>query len=138
MIYSCRPSGYDIRTLDKRELTFKELPTKIQKVLYDPSDFKEESETEGFESLGIKSIICLEKECNYIEESVSYIFGQESWIDYTLLTDTIKDRSYEIKREISSRPYIIYDNKLYIPNEYNIFTVVEDIETVKFMCYQLK
>ncbi len=27
MIYSCRPSGYDIRTLDKRELTFKELPT---------------------------------------------------------------------------------------------------------------
>ena len=59
-----------------------------------------------------------------------------SWIEYYKLIDTDKNITYRIERGVPS-PYIIFDNKLYIPNEF-MALFIGDVEQVKYDEYELK
>ena len=59
-----------------------------------------------------------------------------TWIAYYKLLDTDKNITYRIERGVPS-PYIIYDNKLYIPNEFMVLSI-GDVDQIKYKEYELK
>lgn len=112
VIFITHSCDYRLWMLKKETLAYKELPEEIKKCLSDKLD--------SFDIYN--SIILFVNESdssNFKAESVSTILGPESWIAYIKIIDIRKNIVYRINRE-ASEPYILFENKLYIPNEYNI------------------
>lgn len=132
--------GKNIKKLEHRELVFQELPKPVQNVLKDPSEFKIEDDS-IYKSDDIQNLLVLDINKKYKDSSVSYYpFGPKSWIRYRLLIDLNKNKKYRLPRK-PSRPYIIYNNRLYIPIKYNIIVTLNNlgpIYTVKYNEYVLK
>jgi hypothetical protein len=138
-LLSCQ-GGINVKKLEHRDLGFQELPKPVQKVLEDPSEFK--IKDDGiYKTDDIQNLIVLDINKKYKDSSVSYYpFGPESWVKYRLLIDLNKNKKYKLPRK-PSRPYIIYDNRLYIPKEYNIIATLNNIgpiHTIKYDEYILK
>lgn len=112
LIVLVRSCDYRLWMLKKETLAYKELPMEVKKCL-----------VEKLDSFDITSNYILyvndSDSSNYEAESVGTFWGPQSWIAYIKLTDVRKNIVYRINRDASG-PYIIFENKLYIPKEYNI------------------
>lgn len=73
---------------------------------------------------------------NFKAERVGTIVGPESWISYVKLTDVKNNIVYKIDRNVPT-PYIIYKNKLYIPDRYNVLCS-DDAKEAIYSEYELK
>lgn len=109
LVIALRSCDYRLWMLRNRELTFSELPPEVQTRLSnipscDPS-------------IGMFLPINEKDSLNYSLTSVKTFIGP--WIKYNKLTDLNKKVVYRIERA-APNPYILFENKLYIPDRYNI------------------
>lgn len=118
----------NINTLKHEKVKFKDLPFEIIKCIRNPNDFQEERNNMLIE-------LPKGKEKNYTLETVKTWTGP--WVAYQKLINIEKNISYKIDRGVPD-PYIIFENKLYLPDRYNIFTIVDDINSLEFTRYELK
>ena len=123
---SCK--GQNISTLKHEKVKFKDLPIEIVRCIKNPNDFQEERNNMVIE-------LPKGKDPEYKVENVKTWIGP--WVSYVKLINIKKDIYYKIDREVPY-PYIVFENKLYVPDRYNIFTTVNDLESLKFTRYELK
>lgn len=114
-------------------MNFLELPEEVQSFFNDPSDFRHITE-DGYE-YGFKEFICLDDDKDYVFETKTTFV--ESWIAYYKIIDSRKKVTYRVDYENPS-PFIVFKNKLYLQNEYNVLESSKDLKTLKFTCYTLK
>lgn len=121
-------SNRSINTLKHEKVKFEDLPVEVINCIKNPNDFQEERNN---------MLIQLPKgkDGNYKVENVNTLIGP--WVSYVKLINTKKNISYKIDRGVPS-PYILFENILYVPDRYNIFTTVEDLNTLGFTRYYLK
>lgn len=133
LMVGCSSSyNYSVNSLKSETLSYSELPITIKDFLNDPGGYRDIS-PEGT-NLGVKSLVSLDGDSLF---SIKIIMIGP-WVDYTKLIDLKKNIVYRIDQGVPF-PYIISDNKLYIPNEYNIlFSTTKNFEKYTFTCYELK
>lgn len=122
--YTSRNIGY----LNHETIAFKNLPIEIQQYLKSSIDIRSDVNSMILE-------IPKDNEPRYKLETVKTWIGP--WVDHSKVIDTQTNQYYEIDQGVPS-PYIIFNDKLYIPHTYNIFTTVEDLNKVKFTKYNLE
>jgi len=120
-------NGRNIKTLKSEKVKFKDLPVEITHYLRNPDDYHDDI-------LYMLIELPKGKEMNYKLETVKTWIGP--WVAYEKLINVKKNITYKIDQGVP-RPYIIFDNKLYVPDRYNIFTV-GDINSLEFTRYDLK
>lgn len=121
-------NGQNINTLKHEKVKFKDLPIEIVKCIKNPNDFQEERNNMLIELPKGKNV-------DYKVENVKTWIGP--WVSYVKLIDIKNNTSYKIDRGVPS-PYIVFENKLYVPDRYNIFTTVDDLNSIEFTRYELK
>ena len=129
-IASCsRDLGYDykIKQLQHKDLSYNELPKEVHDYLSlitqcdtSLSDlaFVNPADSSRFRFMVVKSIFV------------------DSWIAYYKLIDIDMNIIYRIEQGEPS-PYIIYDNKLYIPDRFNTL-YMGDVDQARYTEYELK
>lgn len=123
---SCISCNYDIKDLQKKVLSYEELPGEVKKHLSEKSSYDP--------TIEMLLIINSDDSSNYRLERIKTIVGP--WTAYFKLIDVKKGIVYKIDRSTPD-PYIIYNYKLFIPNSYNIFSG-NDFETCMYTEYGLK
>lgn len=118
----------NIKTLKSEKVKFEDLPVEVSQYLGNPTDYQNDIQTMLLE-------LPKGKENNYRLETIKTWTGP--WVAYQKLINTKKNISYKIDRGVPS-PYIIFENKLYVPDRYNIFTTVDDLSSLEFTRYDLK
>ncbi len=124
----CNKSYYNLSDLKHDKLNFNNLPQDIILYLKNPGEYQ----------IDIQNMLVelpKNKKSNYHLETVNTLIGP--WVAYEKLVDKEKNIYYKIEQGVPS-PYIVFENKLYIPDRFNILTAVEDINKVEFSCYILK
>lgn len=126
---SCSNYDFKISELKHEKLTFSDLPVEVKEFLIESPEFDNENPSSLI-------IIDSQEADRYVLE---VIFNKwfSSWVDYTKLLDTQSETIYRINQGVPD-PYILFDNKLYIPDRFNILTTVDDMNKVEFTCYILK
>lgn len=120
-ICACCSCTYNIKDLDNQKVHFDELPLLVQDTLIVLSE-------QGNRSL---DFILLEKESRYdtkMIESGPFISGY-------VLTDNEKGKKYKINNGVP-KPYIVYNNFLYHPLEFNVL-FINRIKNEVFVKYEL-
>ncbi len=118
----------NINALTHTKVDFKSLPAEIKEYLRNPTEAQKDIQTMLLElPKGSKP--------NYRLETVKTWIGP--WVAYEELIDINKNVSYKIDQGLPS-PYIVFDDKLYVSDKHNIFTTVDDLDSVEFTCYELK
>lgn len=125
-LISC--NGQNISNLKHKKLTFKDLPSEIVNYIRTPTEVQRDIQEMLIE-------LPKGKKDNYRLETVKTLIGP--WVAYEKLINNDTNVYYKIDQGVPS-PYIIFENKLYIPDRYNIFTTVDDLDKVEFTCYELK
>ena len=128
IIFFSSCNGQNIKGLKNEKVKFNDLPTEIIEYVRNPTDLQSDI-------LSMLLELPKEKEPNYTLETVKTLIGP--WVDHEKLINIKKDISYKIDQGVPS-PYIVYEDKLYIPDRYNIFTTVDDLSTLVFTQYDLK
>lgn len=118
----------NINTLKSEKVKFKDLSTEVTNYLRNPTEVQNDIQTMLLELPKVK-------ENSYRLETVKTWVGP--WVAYEKLINTKKNISYKINQGVPS-PYIVFENKLYVPDRYNIFTAVDDLELLEFTMYELK
>ncbi|MBW2962116.1 hypothetical protein [Mesonia aestuariivivens] len=126
ILFSC--NGRNIKTLKNDKVKSENLPIEILKCIKNPNKFQEERNNMLIELPKNKNV-------NYKVENVKTWIGP--WVAYVKLTNIKNGTCYKIDQGVPS-PYIIFENKLYIPNKYNIFTTEDDLNSLEFTRYDLK
>lgn len=126
LLFGCETNGYKLSKL-KREITkFNNLPIEVKQYFYNPEAYKKvDSSVLTFINLDILS--------RYKIKSVQ---TNLPWIYKQILVDIRKNISYEIETETPD-PFIIFNNKLYSPNSFNLYTLNKDDSITEFTCYTL-
>ena len=115
--------------LKKETLTYKELPVDVKKSL--------ENKLENFDITKDYILFVNESDSsNYKAERVGILWGPKSWVSHIKLTDVRKNIVYKIDRKVPE-PYIIYNNKLYILDQYNVRSS-DDAKEAIYSKYELK
>lgn len=109
-------------------ISFRNLPMEVRNYLEHPSDVVSDANSMLLE-------LPKTKKKQYKLETVKTWIGP--WVDREKLINIETKQYYEIDQGIPS-PYIVYEDSLYIPNAFNIFMTVKDLNTVKFKRYYLK
>jgi hypothetical protein len=121
MLFSCTRN---INSLDKQKVHFDELPLAVQDTLIMLSTTSDGGET----------FIIFEKD-KYDTKSLEWKRGP--FTDGYMFTDNEKRKKYKINQGVPF-PYIIYNNFLYHPLNFNLFTVYrKNIRNEMFMKYAL-
>ena len=117
---------YNIDNLEHRELEYKCLPISLQKYMLSLPDCDP----------SLKNLLVVDSTevDRYHIDDIKTITGP--WIAFLKLTDDKEKYVYRIDRDLAS-PYIIYADKLYIPDRYNLFCG-EDFRNAVYTEYQLK
>jgi hypothetical protein len=124
----CNDYNFNITDLKQEKLKFLDLPIAVKEFLIQPPNFDNENPS--------SLVIINSKESNrYLLEVVNTWVGP--WIDYMKLVDTENKISYRINQGVPN-PFFVYDNRLYIPDRFNVFSVINDLNKVEFTCYKLK
>ena len=117
---------YNINKLEQEKLEYSRLPLKLQKFMYSIPEYNPyQKDILIVDSINVN---------RYHVEEIKTIVGP--WIAFFVLLDDKKENTYRIDRELAT-PYIIYADKLYIPDRYNIFCE-EDFRNAIYTVYQLK
>lgn len=124
----CNKNYYSLSELKHEKIKFNDLPKDIQIYLNDPDDYQVDIESMLVE-------LPKNKKTNYSLETINTLIGP--WVSYEKLLDKENNLFYKIDQGLPS-PYIVFKNKLYIPNMFNIYTTVDDLNKVEFTCYSLK
>ena len=125
--FSCKSIDYKITSLEQKTLKFDQLPFEIKEYLSNPPD-------PIGDSYKILILININDSTNFSLETITTWYGP--WVDYEKLKDKQKDISYRINQGVPS-PYIVFRNKLYIPDRYNILGSKSVFEAI-YTEYQLK
>ena len=120
MFFSCTRN---INSLDKQKVHFDELPLAVQDTLIALSEQRNRS-------LGF---VFFEKD-RYDTKSLEWKRGP--FTDGFMFTDNEKEKKYKINQGVP-RPYIVYNNFLYLPLEFNVL-FIDGIKDELFMKYTLK
>lgn len=123
IVHSC---DYRLWMLKKRTLTYSELPQRVREYITSIPPCDPHFETCLF--------VDNEERQNYQLKVKKTIVGP--WIRCYKLTNIKKNITYTIERKTPS-PFLIYCNKLYVPNQYDIFCGV-NIKKVIYTEYELK
>ncbi len=125
---SCSNYDFKITDLKHDNLKFIDLPVAVKEFLIQPPEFDNENPS---------SLILINSKDSdrYVLETVKTWIGP--WVDYMKLIDTKNKVSYRINQGVPS-PFFVYENKLYMPNKFNIVVVNKNLEEVEFTCYILK
>jgi len=121
-------NGQNINTLKSEKVKFKDLPEEITQYLRNPTYVQNDIQTMLLE-------LPKGKENEYKLETVKTWIGP--WVSHEKLINIKNNTFYKIDQGVPS-PYIVFENKLYIPDRYNIFTTVDDLNSVEFTRYELK
>lgn len=118
----------NINDLKCKKIKFKDLPFEVTHYLRNPKDYHDDTSYRLIElpKGGGK---------NYRIEAVKTMIGP--WESHKKLVDIGKDIFYKIDRGVP-RPLIVFENKLYVPDRYNIFTTVDSLDSLEFIRYDLK
>lgn len=119
---------HNIDELKNEKVKFEDLPVEISTYLKNPTEAQSDIQSMLLE-------LPKGEEPKYKLETINTWIGP--WVDYTKLIDLERNIYYKIDQGVPS-PYIVFNGELYIPNEYNIFTTVEDLRTLEFDRYKLK
>lgn len=123
----CSKNYYQLSSLKHYTMNFNDLPEDVIMYLKNPTDYQKDIQT---------MLLELPKgEKNSKLETVGTWIG--TWVDYEKLINIKNDIYYKINQGTPS-PYIVFENKLYVPDRFNIFTTVDDLSQVEFTCYILK
>lgn len=125
---SCNDYNYRVTDLEKRKINFLDLPEKVRTFIKNPSEFQNDEKV-------LLELVCLNENCNFKIETIKTKFG--SWIAYKKLMDIDNEISYRIEQG-RPFPYIIYNNRLYITNQYNLLFTKKDYKKFDFIVYILK
>jgi len=125
VFYSCNSNEYKITRLEHKQLKFVELPTEVRKYL---------SNRPKCEDDDMLLFVDLADTATYSLETVGTLIGP--WVDYEKLIDKQKNISYRINQGVPS-PYIVSQNKLFIPDRFNILCGESVFEAI-YTEYQLK
>ena len=122
-LVGCTDYDYRISRMPCRTLSYEQLPTRVQESLT------------AFGSGSIDDIdgilLCDNNDSNrYRCEEIPFIVG----IDYIKLIDTSNNLVYRIEQG-TPLPYIIYKDKLYLADDYNIYM---KYQSVQYSEYELK
>lgn len=120
-------NGRNINTLTNEKVKFEDLPVEIIHYLRNPDDYHDDILYDLIE-------LPKEKEKNYRMESIGTWIGP--WESHKELIHFKKEVHYKIDQGVP-RPYIVFENKLYVPDRYNIFTTVDDLNELEFTRYEL-
>ena len=124
-LVGCTDYDYRISRMPCRTLSYNQLPKEEQRKLVDFSCHLIEEKN--------RMLLCDNNDSNkYQTEEIPFIVG----IDYIKLIDTSNNLVYRIEQGTPS-PFIIYKDKLYIPNKYLGFCN-GDYRLAKYREYVLK
>lgn len=130
LMVGCQSYDYEISSLKYSRIKFDDLPEAVKSFYIDPSQF-------GFNSTNASLIefACLDpKETLYSLETIKTRIGP--WVAYDKLKDEKRNISYRINQG-TPIPYVVFQNKLYLTDEFNVFTLIKDYSTLEFTCYAL-
>lgn len=128
VLTSCNDYNFDLSELEHEELRFSDLPVAVKDFLIQPPELDNENP-------GSLILINPKETDRYILEVVNTRVGP--WVAYQKLIDIKNNIFYKIEQGTPS-PFFVYENKLYIPDRFNIIFVSKRIEEVEFTCYTLK
>lgn len=123
----CNKSNYSLSDLKHYKVNFNDLPQDIILYLKNPNEYQ-------FDIQNMLVELPENKKTKYSLNTVNTLIG--SWVSYEKLIDEEKNIFYKIDQGVPA-PYLVFENKLYIPDRFNILTV-GDLNEVKFTCYILK
>ena len=122
-LVGCTDYDYRISRMPCRTLSYNQLPKEVQRKLVDFSCHLIEEKN--------RMLLCDNNDSNkYQTEEIPFIVG----IDYIKLIDTSNNLVYRIEQG-TPLPYIIYKDKLYLADDYNIYM---KYKSVKYSEYELK
>lgn len=114
-LVGCADYDYRINKMPNRTLSYNQLPKEVQRKLVDFSCHLIEEKN--------RMLLCDNNDSNkYQTEEIPFIVG----IDYIKLIDTSNNLVYRIEQG-TPLPYIIYKDKLYLADDYNIYDVYESV-----------
>ncbi len=114
-LVGCTDYDYKISRMPCRTLSYNQLPKEVQRKLVDFSCHLIEEKN--------RILLCDNNDSNrYRCEEIPFIVG----IDYIKLIDTSNNLVYRIEQG-TPLPYIIYKDKLYLADDYNIYDVYESV-----------
>ncbi len=115
ILVGCVDYDYKINKMPNRTLSYNQLPKEVQRKLVDFSCHLIEEKN--------RMLLCDNNDSNkYQTEEIPFIVG----IDYIKLIDTSNNLVYRIEQG-TPLPYIIYKDKLYLADDYNIYDVYESV-----------
>ena len=115
ILVGCVDYDYKINKMPNRTLSYNQLPKEVQRKLVDFSCHLIEEKN--------RMLLCDNNDSNkYQTEEIPFIVG----IDYIKLIDTSNNLVYRIEQG-TPLPYIIYKDKLYLADDYNISDVYESV-----------
>ena len=115
ILVGCVDYDYKINKMPNRTLSYNQLPKEVQRKLVDFSCHLIEEKN--------RILLCDNNDSNrYRCEEIPFIVG----IDYIKLIDTSNNLVYRIEQG-TPLPYIIYKDKLYLADDYNIYDVYESV-----------
>ena len=122
-LVGCADYDYRINKMPNRTLSYNQLPKEVQRKLVDFSCHLIEEKN--------RMLLCDNNDSNkYQTEEIPFIVG----IDYIKLIDTSNNLVYRIEQG-TPLPYIIYKDKLYLADDYNIYM---KYKSVQYSEYELK
>ena len=123
ILVGCVDYDYKINKMPNRTLSYNQLPKEVQRKLVDFSCHLIEEKN--------RMLLCDNNDSNkYQTEEIPFIVG----IDYIKLIDTSNNLVYRIEQG-TPLPYIIYKDKLYLADDYNIYM---KYQSVQYSEYELK
>ena len=115
ILVGCVDYDYKINKMPNRTLSYNQLPKEVQRKLVDFSCHLIEEKN--------RMLLCDNNDSNkYQTEEIPFFVG----IDYIKLIDTSNNLVYRIEQG-TPLPYIIYKDKLYLADDYNIYDVYESV-----------
>ena len=115
ILVGCVDYDYKINKMPNRTLSYNQLPKEVHRKLVDFSCHLIEEKN--------RMLLCDNNDSNkYQTEEIPFIVG----IDYIKLIDTSNNLVYRIEQG-TPLPYIIYKDKLYLADDYNIYDVYESV-----------
>lgn len=140
VIVSCnKPYDYRITDLKNNIIKYPELPLEIKDLLTHSSQYTCIT-PKGYDDNNHCLLYCLSRDEKYEIEVFYPKFGSKAWISYEILIDLKTQTSYRLEKEMPF-PYIIFQNVLYVANEYNFINNnrnIESMNNLSFTCYSLK
>lgn len=124
----CANYDFKLSDLKQERVKFFDLPERVKNFYQNPSEF-------GEDNASLVNFAYLDKDNSFNLKTIDTWYGP--WVDYYKLINETKRLSYRIDQG-TPIPIVVYDNKLYLVDKFNLFTNIEDYSTLVITRYELK